>query len=373
MCESLKQINGIPKIIHQIWIGPKPAPLSCMKTWLYKNPDFEYIFWTEAEFIKRNIQFEAQEKIDMISEYAGKTDIMRLEILSRFGGIFIDADSICIEPIGELFERLSTSSGFATFENENSRKGLIANGNLAVYPKHPLLRDMLDWILSTASDTPIRTLRAWASVGPVLLTRFLETGKYRGFTVLPSYYFLPIHFTGDIYMGHRKVYAHQLWGSNYGSYDTELENNIPGVLLYPSSNVLLSIDLNTLHISSNGLIYNIKKTLDSIKSQQGLFSMDIVFIFNHLWVYERYYRDRINEFERTSRFIRIRVVLKENSDTIFLNNSYIEIHPMSILYPNTIEEVMRGSVFSAPIYTEDSHGKIITTGESFLVRLCCNI
>ncbi len=32
----------IPKIIHQIWIGPKPAPTKFMDTWRDKNPDFEY-------------------------------------------------------------------------------------------------------------------------------------------------------------------------------------------------------------------------------------------------------------------------------------------------------------------------------------------
>ena len=33
----------IPKIIHQIWIGPKKMPIKAMKTWQKKNPNFEYI------------------------------------------------------------------------------------------------------------------------------------------------------------------------------------------------------------------------------------------------------------------------------------------------------------------------------------------
>ena len=31
----------IPKIIHQIWIGSKPAPTKFMDSWLLKNPDFQ--------------------------------------------------------------------------------------------------------------------------------------------------------------------------------------------------------------------------------------------------------------------------------------------------------------------------------------------
>jgi len=36
----------IPKILHQIWIGPKPAPTNLMHSWKDKHPDFEYIYWT---------------------------------------------------------------------------------------------------------------------------------------------------------------------------------------------------------------------------------------------------------------------------------------------------------------------------------------
>ena len=32
----------IPKIIHQLWIGEKPAPINFMNTWKEKNTDFEY-------------------------------------------------------------------------------------------------------------------------------------------------------------------------------------------------------------------------------------------------------------------------------------------------------------------------------------------
>jgi mannosyltransferase OCH1-like enzyme len=36
---------SIPKIIHQLWIGPKQPPIELMKTWKEKNPDYEYIHW----------------------------------------------------------------------------------------------------------------------------------------------------------------------------------------------------------------------------------------------------------------------------------------------------------------------------------------
>ena len=48
-----------------------------MDTWKNKNPDFEYIRWNEAEFIRRKMKFSCQERIDEMEEINGKADIMR--------------------------------------------------------------------------------------------------------------------------------------------------------------------------------------------------------------------------------------------------------------------------------------------------------
>jgi mannosyltransferase OCH1-like enzyme len=58
----------IPKIIHQLWIGNKPRPSKMMDTWKTKHPDFEYISWSEEEFVKQNIKFQCSEQIEMIKE-----------------------------------------------------------------------------------------------------------------------------------------------------------------------------------------------------------------------------------------------------------------------------------------------------------------
>ena len=136
---------SIPKIIHQLWIGEKPAPIKLMNTWKEKNPDFEYIYWNEDEIKKRNFKFKCQDKIDEIEEINGKADIMRWEILYKYGGIFLDADSICIEPMNEeLYEKKC----FASWEQENVRKGLIATGTMGFPKKHPLVKGAIHWILN---------------------------------------------------------------------------------------------------------------------------------------------------------------------------------------------------------------------------------
>ena len=48
-------------------------------------------------------------------EINGKADIIRWEILYEYGGVFIDADAYCIEPITYLVEKYQA---FAGYEND---------------------------------------------------------------------------------------------------------------------------------------------------------------------------------------------------------------------------------------------------------------
>jgi GT2 family glycosyltransferase len=265
----MNTVNNIPKIIHQLWIGPKPMPSKMMDTWRDKHHDYTYIRWTESEIQARGIKFECQSNIDSMVELNGKADIMRWEILYHFGGIFIDADSICIEPFDNFF---LSKNAFAGFENENVRKGLVATGTMGFVPKHPLCRAAIDWIL--ANDTCVDTCghRAWYTVGPGLLTRLLETGKYTSFMVYPSYTFLPIHFTGDRYTGHKKVYAYQEWGSTRQNYENMNSIELPDELKEPKEwvSVLIS-SYNTKHMY-------VHECIESIKSQNGHFGIELVWI-----------------------------------------------------------------------------------------------
>jgi hypothetical protein len=259
----------IPKILHQIWIGPKPPPTNLMKTWKEKHPQFEYILWTEKEIEDRNLQLTCVDKINMIPEINGKADIIRWEILYQYGGYFVDADSICIEPFDYYF---LGKSAFATFENENVRAGLIATGTMGFIPKHPLCLDIIQWIQSNESTKLINETRAWYSVGPGLLTKMLDTGKYKDVSIYPSHCFLPIHFTGPIYEGHKKVYGYQEWGTAKQSYDTMNSVVLPKELLEPTtwvSVLVTSYNTNPLYM---------KECLDSIKCQNGHFGIELVWI-----------------------------------------------------------------------------------------------
>lgn len=49
------------------------------------------------------MSFICQQRIDEIEAFCGKADIMRYEILYKYGGIYLDADSLCLESLDEFF------------------------------------------------------------------------------------------------------------------------------------------------------------------------------------------------------------------------------------------------------------------------------
>ena len=197
-----------------------------------------------------------------MEEINGKADIIRWEILYKYGGIFIDADSICIEPIDDT---LMNTKAFAGYEQEEIRKGLIATGTMGFPPKHPLVKKAIEWIENNDVSVKKTQKRAWITVGPGLLTRIYNNGKFNDLTIFPSYYFLPIHCTGLEYKGHSKIYAYQEWGSTKQNYDIMNKINLPEQFNSPNFSITILMPFY------NGNASHLKQCFESIKHQEGCY------------------------------------------------------------------------------------------------------
>jgi len=300
----------IPKIIHQLWIGPKPAPTKFMATWLTKHPDFEYRFWTEPDLTKLyttgtiatlsgelTLRLELIDKIQSIEEINGKADIIRWEILKAYGGVFLDADSICIEAFDDT---IMNTTAFAGYENELVRKGLVATGTMGFPPAHPLCVTACEWIRTNHVSQQRTRKMAWQTVGPQLLTNLLNSGTYKDVTIFPSWFFLPIHCTKTEYTGHAKVYAYQEWGSTKKNYDIMNTIDLPAQFAEPVLwvSVLVS-SYNTKH-------KYVQECLDSIKAQEGHFGIELVWVNDgSTELSTRLLEKALEQFRLTTRFTRV--------------------------------------------------------------------
>jgi hypothetical protein len=276
-----------------------------MDTWKEKNPTFEYIRWTEREFVDRKIRFRCGNRINEIEEICGKADIIRWEILYEYGGVFLDADSICVEPIDDVLMRCKS---FAGWENEQVRPGLVAVGTMGFPPKHPLVKAVIDWIESNPVSFAQTNQRAWQNTGPMLLTRMLRTGKFTDMTIFPSYTFLPIHCTGVEYSGHGRIYAYQEWGSTKQSYDTMNDMSLPSQFLPPTESVSILVS------SLNTKAAYLKQCLESIKHQTGRFHIELVWVNDGSDAMHTQILDRsLDNFEKTTRHTSVVRVTNETN------------------------------------------------------------
>ena len=99
-CSSLPLI---PKKIHQIWLGPVSIPQQYQEyaeTWKKLHPDWEYKLWRESDI--EFWEFSTRDLFNKASSYQEKSDILRYEILNKFGGLYVDMDYKAIKRMDDL-------------------------------------------------------------------------------------------------------------------------------------------------------------------------------------------------------------------------------------------------------------------------------
>ncbi len=203
----------IKKLIHLIWIGDESKmPKECIYSWIKKNPEFKVKLWGNKDLENQNWFLKDFIKPWISKEINGAADIMRWEILYKYGVIAIDADSICLNPIDDW---LLESDLFAAWENELERPSLIATGAMGAVKKNWFINSIIEEIIA---DENLFEGKAWKKVGPLRLTNTYKKIGKNCITIYPSHYFYPVHFTGNKYSGSGISFAKQAWGSTRNSY-----------------------------------------------------------------------------------------------------------------------------------------------------------
>ncbi len=182
----------IPKIIHQIWLGsPLPDGLrQYTRTWQELHPGWKYILWTEEN--ARHLTLQNQDLYDKATNWAVKSDILRYELLSKFGGLYVDTDFECLMPLDDLMHRYTAFAGIS-----NEPCFAINNALIAAAPGHKILKQCIANLRMPKSNR-------WQDVskgcGPMHFTRSfmteLETG-YNSALAMPERYFYPKPLHGE--------------------------------------------------------------------------------------------------------------------------------------------------------------------------------
>jgi hypothetical protein len=129
----------IPKKIHQCWFGPAPVPAK-HRVWMEGirsvMPDFAYRLWTNDDlpgnrFVRECLAWK---------KYALLSDWMRLEILDREGGFYLDTDVEVFKSLAPLLEE----GCVVGLEKESLEKKPVSNAIIGAEPGHPYVRETLE-------------------------------------------------------------------------------------------------------------------------------------------------------------------------------------------------------------------------------------
>lgn len=186
--------------------------IKCIESWHEYMPNYEYKLWNENNFDIDSNQYvkEAYEA----RKFAFVTDYVRLYVLNKVGGVYLDTDVEVYKP----FDNLLNLTGFIGFEGTKYHH--IGTGTIACSPGGDWVKEQLhaydgisfikpngEYDLTT---NPVRITRIMVSNG------FIPNGEmqyYKDMYVFPTEYFCPYQTTGEFLLTEKTYCNHHFMGS----------------------------------------------------------------------------------------------------------------------------------------------------------------
>ncbi|MEV7767982.1 glycosyltransferase [Microbacterium sp. NPDC086615] len=147
--------------MHQIWLGGEPPSQvqEWMKSWKDTHPGWQYRLWTDAH-ISEALN---QRQIHYADSYAAKADILRVDILAKYGGVYVDADYEAHRAIDPI---VRNRSAVLLSEGPN-----LTNSFLAFSPAHPIVMALQEKIGQLSDEALTNAGNEVLSLtGPLALT-----------------------------------------------------------------------------------------------------------------------------------------------------------------------------------------------------------
>ena len=194
----------IPHIIHYCWFGKGELPeleRQCLASWHEHMPEWEYKWWSESNFDIATAPLYVRQAYEA-RKYAFVSDYVRLWVLEKFGGLYMDVDFMVYRPFDDLMDNYTAFAGY-----EGSKRNPVMQGVIASEAHGAWVRDMLstydarvfikkDGSMDLTPNTGYFTDRLEAQ-------GFVADGKEKDFTIpslsgesanIPSLHIFPVHY-----------------------------------------------------------------------------------------------------------------------------------------------------------------------------------
>lgn len=198
----VRPLSTFPKVIHLYWDqGVQHAPdlvRLCLESWRERNPGWELRLW-DGESVESVVPRSDLPQGLKITPYS---DILRTELLRRFGGVWADATILCNHPLDGWIPQIMAQTDFFAFSRPGPDRA-IASWFLASRPQAPLIATLaqtvarfwskrqsptrsyhwFQYIFEYCARTSIRFRRDWdtapkiSAVPMLMLQRDLVSGR----------------------------------------------------------------------------------------------------------------------------------------------------------------------------------------------------
>lgn len=169
------------------------------------SPDFNYLFNDTAAQAWYNQLMQGNVYPGEVSLGQNLSNLLRLGLLYRFGGIYLDTDILVLKS----FKRLRNTIGAQTINHETRNWSRLNNAVMIFDKGHPLLYKFIEEFAFTFDGNK------WGHNGPYLVSRVVSriTGRPGyNFNVLPPIAFYPVYWNmiGSLFQGPKNE-THSKW------------------------------------------------------------------------------------------------------------------------------------------------------------------
>lgn len=174
--------QGIPKIVHQVWVGNKPVPSDTefMKGYCERF-GYQYYLWTEnnLHLLTMSDAVSVSLKRQLIRKcWRGASNIIRYLAIRQLGGFYLDCDYI---PKRHALPLHDMADGDLTLTLEWGARNIetaalfVENSFIAAIPEHPIIEHVLQNLPSNEYSVVNSALNgnSVTATGPMLLNKCL--------------------------------------------------------------------------------------------------------------------------------------------------------------------------------------------------------
>lgn len=195
------EVLKIPKIIHQVWINSDELPemfKTTAESWRECHPGWEYRLWCKSDaenFVKDNYP----EFLTIYNSYehdAERRNVIRYLLLYKTGGVYVNLDYECLEPVDLLLGNSSCCIGLhsPSVSIYHNKPFLLNHDFMASVDGHDYLKTVIDEM--TEDNNKLTDEHPIFHLGSFLLTKIYDRYPDKDdISLIPSEFISPLSKT----------------------------------------------------------------------------------------------------------------------------------------------------------------------------------